>query len=95
MAMTPEAIRQGRPSVDFINVGSLLSDEEKAIQDRVRSYVDREVIPTAAQYWDKAEFPFDLLRSLGELGIVAAPSARSREGRYGRAGRREGRVSRR
>ena len=70
MAITPEAIRQGTRPVDFIDVGRLLSDEEKEIRDRVRSYVDREVIPTAAEYWDKAEFPFDLLPGLGELGPV-------------------------
>ncbi len=66
----PEAIRRGGQPVDFINVGSLLSDEEKEIRDRVRSFVDREVIPTAAEYWDKAEFPFDLLPGLGELGLM-------------------------
>ncbi len=70
MTIMPEAIRRGGQPVDFINVGSLLSDEEKEIRDRVRSFVDREVIPTAAEYWDKAEFPFDLLPGLGELGLM-------------------------
>jgi glutaryl-CoA dehydrogenase len=70
MTITPESTRQGTQPVDFINVGSLLSDEEKVIRDRVRSFVDREVIPTAAEYWDRAEFPFDLLPGLGELGIM-------------------------
>jgi glutaryl-CoA dehydrogenase len=32
--------------------------------------VDREVIPTAANYWDRAQFPFELLPGLGELGLV-------------------------
>jgi len=59
--------------VDFINVNGLLSEEEKEIRDRVRSFVDREVIPTAADYWDKAAFPFDLLPPLGELGIMGGP----------------------
>src|SRR3954466_3483884 len=70
MAITPEAIRQGTHPVDFIDVSSLLSGEEKEIRDRVRSFVDQEVIPTAAEYWDKAEFPFDLLPGLGELGLA-------------------------
>jgi glutaryl-CoA dehydrogenase len=63
-------------------VGRLLSDEEKEIRDKVRSFVDREVIPTAAEYWDKAEFPFDLLPPLGELGIMGG----SFEKEYGCAG---------
>ena len=70
MTITPEATQLGKQPVDFINVGSLLSDEEREIRDKVRSFVDREVIPTAAEYWDKAEFPFDLLPGLGELGVM-------------------------
>src|SRR5919202_1257676 len=70
MAVTSEGVRQeGRP-VDFLNVGRLLSEEEKSIRDRVREYVDREVIPGAADYWDRAEFPFEVLPGLGELGIM-------------------------
>jgi glutaryl-CoA dehydrogenase len=56
--------------VDFVNVSRLLSDEEKAVRDRVREYVDREVIPGAADYWDRAEFPFEVLPGLGELGVA-------------------------
>ena len=70
MTITPEATRRGTQPVDFVNVGRLLSDKEKEIRDKVRSFVNREVIPTAAEYWDKAEFPFDLLPALGELGVV-------------------------
>jgi len=70
MTVTPEETRRGRQPVDFINVGSLLSEEEKEIRDRVRTFVDGEVIPAAAEHWDRAEFPFDLLRSLGETGVV-------------------------
>jgi glutaryl-CoA dehydrogenase len=70
MAVTSEGVRrEGRP-VDFVNVGRLLSDEEKAVRDRVREYVDREVIPGAADHWDRAEFPFEVLPGLGELGVL-------------------------
>src|SRR5215212_2505021 len=70
MAVTSEGVRrEGRP-VDFVNVARLLSEEEKAVRDRVREYVDREVIPVAADHWDKAEFPFEMLPGLGELGVL-------------------------
>jgi glutaryl-CoA dehydrogenase len=70
MAVTSEGVRrEGRP-VDFVNVGRLLSDEEKAVRDRVREYVDREVIPGAADHWDRAEVPFEVLPGLGELGVL-------------------------
>src|SRR5215212_1857818 len=70
MSITPEDTRRGTLPVDFVNVGSLLSQEEKEIRVRVRSFVDEHVIPAAASYWDRAEFPFDLLPGLGELGIM-------------------------
>jgi glutaryl-CoA dehydrogenase len=70
MTITPEATRQGTQPVDFINAGRLLSDGEKEVRHRVRTFVDQEVIPVAAGYWDRAEFPFDLLPGLAETGIV-------------------------
>ena len=67
MTISPDAARLARPA-DFINADRLLSEEEKEIRDQVRTFVDREVIPKAADYWDRAEFPFELLPGLGELG---------------------------
>jgi glutaryl-CoA dehydrogenase len=68
--MVPPQIRAETQPTDFIKADRLLSEEEKGIRDRVREFVDREVIPSAADYWDQAEFPFELVPALGELGIV-------------------------
>ena len=70
MGVTPEGTRRGTRPVDFVDVGSLLSAEEQEVRDRVRAFVDERVVPVAAGYWDRAEFPFELLRPLGELGIM-------------------------
>ncbi len=70
MAVTSERTHREKRPVDLIDVGSLLSDEEKRVRDRVREFVDREVIPVAADYWDRAQFPFGLLPGLGELGLM-------------------------
>jgi butyryl-CoA dehydrogenase len=54
----------------------LLSDDHRAIQDAVRSFVQAEVAPHAAA-WDKtAEFPRAALKGLAELGCygVAVPT---------------------
>jgi len=80
--ITPEETRRETQPVDFVNVNSLLSEEEKEIRDRVREHVDREIIPVMADYWDRAEFPFDLVPGLGELGIMGG----SFEKEYGCAG---------
>ena len=70
MTITPDATRRETRPSDFINADRLLSEEEREVRARVREFVDREVIPTAADYWDRAEFPFELLPGLGELGIM-------------------------
>ena len=70
MTSTPERTRIAVRPVDFISVDRLLSEEERQVRDAVREFVDREVIPVAADHWDRAEFPFDLLPGLGELGLM-------------------------
>jgi glutaryl-CoA dehydrogenase len=80
--MVPRQIRDSTQPTDFIKADRLLSEEEKGIRDQVRDFVDREVIPVSADYWDRAEFPFELVPALGELGIVGG----SFEEEYGCAG---------
>ena len=70
MTISPESTQQGTQPVDLIDTGRLLSDEEKQVRDGIREFVDREVIPGAADHWDRAEFPFGVLPGLGELGIM-------------------------
>ena len=38
--------------------------------DATRKFVDDEVLPVINDYWERAEFPRDLVRKLGALGIV-------------------------
>lgn len=55
---------------DFYAVDDLLSDEERDIRDRVRAWCDDVVIPTIPDYWETAQFPFELVDGLRELGIT-------------------------
>jgi glutaryl-CoA dehydrogenase len=70
MKITPEGVRSGVRQTDFVKADRLLSEGELEVRDAVRGFVDREVIPSAADHWDRAEFPFDLLPGLGELGLM-------------------------
>jgi glutaryl-CoA dehydrogenase len=58
------------PTEDYYLLDETLSDDERAIRDRVRSFGEREVLPIINEYWDKAEFPFELVPKLAELGIA-------------------------
>jgi glutaryl-CoA dehydrogenase len=55
---------------DYYLIGELLTDEEKEIRDRVRSFADREVIPVINDYWERAEFPFEMIPKIAELNIA-------------------------
>src|ERR1700712_1594045 len=57
-------------ATDFYGLDELLSGAERAIRDRVRSWVDTEVSPIAADYWEQARFPVELVKGYGALGIA-------------------------
>ncbi len=55
---------------DYYLVEELLTDEEREVRDKVRAFADREVIPIINEYWDKAQFPFELVPKIAELNIA-------------------------
>ena len=55
---------------DYYLIEELLTDEEREIRDRVRAFADREIIPVINEYWDKAQFPFELIPKIAELNIA-------------------------
>lgn len=55
-------------SPDYFQVDELLTDEHKLIRDTVRNYVKKEISPIIEDYAQKAEFPQQIVRQLGELG---------------------------
>lgn len=57
---------------DFYGLDELLTDRELAMRDRVRAWCDTEVAPAAAGYWERAEFPVELAKGYGRLGIAGA-----------------------
>ena len=87
-------------ATDFYLLDERLTDEERAIRDRLRAFCDREVTPIINDYWERAEFPFELVPKIAELGLaggvidgygcpgMSATAAGPREHGVG-AGRRE------
>ncbi len=61
---------QSASGTDFYLIDDLLSEEERNIRDKVRAFCDREVIPIINDYWERAEFPFELIPKLAALGIA-------------------------
>lgn len=55
-------------SPDYFQLDDLLSEEQKLVRDAVRSYVKQEISPIIEDYAQRAEFPEQIIRQLGELG---------------------------
>lgn len=59
-----------RSGADFLLLDEDLSEREVALRNRVRRFVDREVLPIINDYWERAEFPWELVPQLAELGVI-------------------------
>ncbi|RXH81834.1 hypothetical protein DVH24_036175 [Malus domestica] len=55
---------------DNYQIDDLLTPEEQAIRLRVRECMEKDVAPIMAEYWEKAEFPFQIIPKLGALRIA-------------------------
>lgn len=55
-------------SPDYYQVDELLSEEHKHIREAVRSYVKKEISPIIEDYAQRAEFPQQIVKQLGDLG---------------------------
>jgi len=58
--------------VDFYDVGSLLSEEERAVRDTVRQWVDDRLLPVINQHYLEGRFPLQLVPQMAELGLFGA-----------------------
>ena len=58
--------------VDFLDVDSLFSEEEKAVRDTVRRWVDDAVMPIIAEHYIDGNFPMGLVPQMAELGLFGA-----------------------
>ncbi|MCP4131666.1 MAG: acyl-CoA dehydrogenase [bacterium] len=55
--------------LDYLNIKSLLSEEEIMIMENTRKWVEKKIIPNIGEYFQKAEFPPHLAKEMGELGL--------------------------
>jgi len=58
--------------VDLYDVRSLLSEEERMVQDTVARFTDERVLPIIGDCFDKARFPIELVPEMAELGLLGS-----------------------
>nr|WP_295870224.1 acyl-CoA dehydrogenase family protein [uncultured Chitinophaga sp.] len=54
---------------DFYDISSRLTAEDRALQLKVRAFMEKEIQPIVNEYWLKAEFPFEIIPKFRELNI--------------------------
>jgi glutaryl-CoA dehydrogenase len=70
---TPAPAASTKPAIDkafdYYDFDSVLRPEEREVRDKVRAFVDAEVLPVINDYWERDETPMFLLEKLAALNL--------------------------
>ena len=58
--------------IDFYDVDSLLSEEERMVRDTIREWVEDRVVPVIGDAYVERRFPTELIPEIGGLGMLGA-----------------------
>ncbi len=58
--------------VDFYAIDDLFSEEERAVRDTVRRWVDEAVMPVIGEHYVEGKFPLEVVPQMAELGLFGA-----------------------
>ena len=56
-------------SPDYYLLDELLTEEHKMVRDTVRNYVKKEISPIIESYAQRAEFPVQIVKQMGDIGV--------------------------
>lgn len=54
---------------DFFRLDEQLTDDQRALRDRLRRFVVEDIYPTINPYWERAEFPWEIVEKMKTLPI--------------------------
>jgi glutaryl-CoA dehydrogenase len=57
---------------DLFDIRSLLTDEERMVQDTVARFTDERVLPIIGDCFDQARFPSELIPEMASMGLLGA-----------------------
>ena len=55
---------------DFYLLDEKLTDDERGVRDRLRAFCEQEITPVINGYWERAEFPFELVPKIAALQMA-------------------------
>jgi glutaryl-CoA dehydrogenase len=60
------------PKKDYIDIDFALSEEERAVRDSIRQFVDEQVLPVIGKCYVEGRFPKEIVPQMAELGVFGA-----------------------
>ena len=70
MALAQPPVVESPEATDFFAVRSLLTDDERQVQDTVARFVDERVLPIIPKAFEDHRFPVELVPELAALGLL-------------------------
>jgi len=67
---TETATETAATALDFLEIDRQLSEEERLIRATTRRFVDERVLPEIGAWFERGEFPRELAKELGALGLL-------------------------
>jgi len=58
-----------KPDIDYYDIDSLLTREEKDWRTRIGQFVDAECLPIIAEHFDQGTFPVHLIPAMAQMGL--------------------------
>jgi len=58
--------------IDFYDIDSLLTEEERMVRDTIRAWVEERLMPIIGDAYVSRRFPREIVPELGELGVLGA-----------------------
>lgn len=68
--MAPSNPSPDSVAADPVGLDAMLTDDERAVRDRVRTFVDAEIRPHVAEWYEHGVLPRELVPAFGELGVL-------------------------
>src|SRR5438132_14311923 len=62
----------GFPGVDYLGIDDMLSEDERAVRDLVRDFVDNDVLPIIEDCAYEGRFPKELIPKMAELNLFGS-----------------------
>jgi glutaryl-CoA dehydrogenase len=63
--------RPAMDPLDLLDLGALLSEEERAVRDAAREWIRKRILPEVEDWFERGEFPArELAKELGEMGFL-------------------------